>query len=74
MYWSKKPVSFEVLLHLDKMNRALRTYWQAISEEERQIADVAFANCFDWLVSHGVLIYYDVKPGLWLLIVDAKGI
>ncbi len=72
MFWSKIPVSFEVLLTLDRMNRALRAYKQAVHEDERRVADVSFADCYDWLVAHGVLIYYDPKPGLWLRVVNAR--
>ncbi len=59
--------NFEVLLKLDRMNRALRVYWQAMSEDEGQVADVVFADCYDWLVARSVSIYYDEKPKLWML-------
>ncbi len=73
MYWGRPSISFEVLLTLDRMNRALYVYAQAVSEIERQAADVLFADCYDWLVARNVLIYYDPKPGLWLRVVNARG-
>ena len=58
---------WDVLLMLDRMNAALRVYRQASDEDVKRKMDVLFANCYDYLVNRGVPIYFDEKPGLWLL-------
>jgi hypothetical protein len=56
-----------VLLMVGRMNEALRVYKQVSDEDVRRKMDVLFADCYDYLVNRGVPIYYDEKPGLWLL-------
>lgn len=58
---------WDVLLMLGRMNDALRVYRQVSDENVRRKMDVLFADCYDYLVNRGVPIYYDEKPGLWLL-------
>jgi hypothetical protein len=60
-------VCWDVLLMLDRMNRALRIYERVNDESVKREMDVLFANCYDYLVNRGVPIYYDEKPKLWLL-------
>ena len=67
MKYSYFVVGWDVLLMLDRMNRARRVYEQTSDEKVRQEMDVLFANCYDYLVNRGVPIYFDEKPGLWLL-------
>jgi hypothetical protein len=60
-------VGWDVLIMLDRMNRARRVYEQVSDEDMKRKMDVLFADCYDYLVNRGVPIYYDEKPGLWLL-------
>ena len=57
---------WQVLWKLDVLNHAKQLYEEAESEEERQQADVLFANCYDWLTLWNIPIYYDPGPKLWL--------
>jgi hypothetical protein len=52
---------------LDRLNRAKRIYSSShIDEQQRQEADVTFADSFDWLVEHEVPFHYDGDIDLWL--------
>ena len=51
---------------LDKLNNAKRTYEHATDEHEKQEADSMFADCYDWLTTHHIPIYYDHESNLWL--------
>lgn len=56
-----------VVLKLDKLNNTRRLFEEATDEDIKRKADVEFADCYDWLIAHDVLIYYDKKPKLWVL-------
>lgn len=57
---------FEVIVTLDKMNRAKHLYDTTSCEEERNRADGIFADCYNLLIQQGVPIRYDKQIGLWL--------
>ncbi|HTI15790.1 MAG TPA: hypothetical protein VL461_14700, partial [Dictyobacter sp.] len=57
-----------VLLKLDELNEARRIYEETTDEGLKAWADVEFADCYDWLVSHDILFYYDREAKLWLRI------
>jgi hypothetical protein len=67
MEYSYFVVGWDVLLMLDRMNKALRVYEQENDESKKQEMDRLFADCYDWLVNRGIPVYYDEKPKLWLL-------
>ena len=53
---------WDVLLMLDRINRARHVYNEMSDENERREMDKLFADCYDWLANRGVAIYYDEKP------------
>ncbi len=57
----------EVLVKLDKLNNSRRVFERSTDEDIRRIADLDFANCYDWLIAHNVLVCYDEGPKLWIL-------
>jgi len=59
-YWT-------VVVLLDRMNSALHRFQCAEDDKVRQEADIHFADHYDALVEHGVLIRYDPSLGLWML-------
>lgn len=56
-----------VLRKLDELNNARRRFEKAMDEDIKQKADLEFADCYDWLVTHDVPIYYEEEPKLWTL-------
>ncbi len=58
---------WRVICQLDRLNNARRLFENTTDEEVRRKADVEFADCYDWLVTQNVAIYYDKGPELWLL-------
>ena len=59
-------VPFSIFIILDKLNNAKRTYDQTTNQHEKQQADRTFADCYDWLTTHHIPIYYDQESNLWL--------
>ena len=58
---------WEVLVKLDKLNNSRRVFERSTDEDIRRIADLDFANCYDWLIAHNVPVCYDKGPKLWIL-------
>jgi hypothetical protein len=63
----KRGCDWKAVIELGKLNDARRQYEEAANEEVKQLADTAFADCYDRLVSCGVPIYFDHQAKLWLL-------
>lgn len=58
---------WEVVVKLDKLNKARRVFEETTDEKTRQKADIDFAECYGWLVACNVPLYFDEGPQLWIL-------
>ena len=66
MSTEQRSVPFTVFIMLDRLNQAKRVYDQTADEDEKRQADSMFADCYDWLTTHHIPIYYDHESNLWL--------